>query len=153
MAEWEPKCFVYLILSSMFMPIKHWLCKSSCLIYSHSYLGLKNVVSCVFQVEIVSCSDTHLYLWTMKGQLLASINASCGPNANILCCCFTQKHEWDPRNVIITGCADGIVRVRSELQNRPEMIGLCSELYNESVLNEKSSPKTTPLCLSNKSFR
>uniref|UniRef100_A0A8C2HPE0 WDFY family member 4 n=1 Tax=Cyprinus carpio TaxID=7962 RepID=A0A8C2HPE0_CYPCA len=62
--------------------------------------------------EIVSCAGTHLYLWTMKGQLLASLNTSCRPEGNILCCCFTQKYEWDPRNVIITGSTDGIVRVR-----------------------------------------
>ncbi|KAL0178102.1 hypothetical protein M9458_026996, partial [Cirrhinus mrigala] len=67
--------------------------------------------------EIVSCAGTHLYLWTMKGQLLASLNTSCWPEGNILCCCFTQKYEWDPRNVIITGSADGIVRVRADLQN------------------------------------
>nr|XP_055025553.1 WD repeat- and FYVE domain-containing protein 4 isoform X2 [Misgurnus anguillicaudatus] len=74
-------------------------------------------------VEIVSCSDTHLYLWTMKGQLLASINASCAPDANILCCCFTQKHEWDPRNVIITGCADGIVRIWKTEYTRVQLPG------------------------------
>uniref|UniRef100_A0A8C1GW56 WDFY family member 4 n=1 Tax=Cyprinus carpio TaxID=7962 RepID=A0A8C1GW56_CYPCA len=67
--------------------------------------------------EIVSCAGTHLYLWTMKGQLLASLNTSCRPEGNILCCCFTQKYEWDPRNVIITGSTDGIVRVRVDLQN------------------------------------
>lgn len=61
--------------------------------------------------EIVSCSGTNLYLWTMKGQLLASANTPYGPEGSILCCCFTQKYEWDPRNVIITGCADGIVRI------------------------------------------
>ncbi|KAG7334069.1 hypothetical protein KOW79_002476 [Hemibagrus wyckioides] len=61
--------------------------------------------------EIVSCSGTNLYLWTMKGQLLASVNTPYGPEGSILCCCFTQKYEWDPRNVIITGCADGIVRI------------------------------------------
>ncbi|XP_072534107.1 WD repeat- and FYVE domain-containing protein 4 isoform X2 [Salminus brasiliensis] len=61
--------------------------------------------------EIVSCSGTHLYLWTMKGQLLASINTPYGPEGSIQCCCFTQKCEWDSHNVIITGCADGIVRI------------------------------------------
>ncbi|XP_060728472.1 WD repeat- and FYVE domain-containing protein 4 isoform X2 [Tachysurus vachellii] len=61
--------------------------------------------------EIVSCSGTNLYLWTMKGQLLASVNTPYGPEGSILCCCFTQKYEWDPRNIIITGCTDGIVRI------------------------------------------
>ncbi|KAJ8418170.1 hypothetical protein AAFF_G00138790 [Aldrovandia affinis] len=61
--------------------------------------------------EIASCAGAHLYVWTMKGQLLSWINTSFGPEGGILCCCFTQKYEWDSRNVIVTGCADGIVRV------------------------------------------
>uniref|UniRef100_A0A8B9LHN3 WDFY family member 4 n=1 Tax=Astyanax mexicanus TaxID=7994 RepID=A0A8B9LHN3_ASTMX len=63
--------------------------------------------------EIVSCSGTHLYLWTMKGQLLASVNTPYVAEGSIQCCCFTQKCEWDSRNVIIAGYADGIVRVRA----------------------------------------
>ncbi|XP_052429042.1 WD repeat- and FYVE domain-containing protein 4 isoform X1 [Carassius gibelio] len=73
--------------------------------------------------EIVSCAETHLYLWTMKGQLLASLNTSCWPEGNILCCCFTQKYEWDPRNVIITGCADGIVRIWKTEYTRVQLPG------------------------------
>ncbi|XP_061083702.1 WD repeat- and FYVE domain-containing protein 4 isoform X3 [Conger conger] len=61
--------------------------------------------------EIASCAGAHLYLWTMKGHLLSSLDTSFGPEGAILCCCFTQVFEWDPRNVIVTGCADGIVRV------------------------------------------
>ncbi|XP_051946182.1 WD repeat- and FYVE domain-containing protein 4-like isoform X2 [Xyrauchen texanus] len=74
--------------------------------------------------EIVSCAGTYLYLWTMKGQLLTSINTSCGPEGNILCCCFTQKSEWDPHNVIITGCADGIVRIWKTEYTRVKLPGL-----------------------------
>ncbi|XP_056616257.1 WD repeat- and FYVE domain-containing protein 4 isoform X2 [Triplophysa dalaica] len=73
--------------------------------------------------EIASCAGTHLYLWTMKGQLLASIDASCGPEANILCCCFTQRHEWDPRNAVITGCADGVVRIWKTEYTRVQLPG------------------------------
>lgn len=62
--------------------------------------------------EIASCAGPLLYLWSMKGQLLTCTDASCGPQPDILCVCFTQRQEWDPKNVIITGCADGIVRVR-----------------------------------------
>ncbi|KAK1164501.1 hypothetical protein AOXY_G14832 [Acipenser oxyrinchus oxyrinchus] len=61
--------------------------------------------------DIASCAGPFLYLWTIKGQLISSINTSCGPEGDILCCCFTQKFEWDSRNVIVTGCADGIVRL------------------------------------------
>lgn len=48
----------------------------------------------------------------MKGQLLSRSHSSCGPLPDILCVAFTQRHEWDPRNAIITGCTDGIIRVR-----------------------------------------
>ncbi|KAJ8248534.1 hypothetical protein GJAV_G00243040 [Gymnothorax javanicus] len=61
--------------------------------------------------EIASCAEAHLYLWTMKGQLLSSIDTSFGPDGSILCCSFSQMYEWDPRNVLITGCADGIIRI------------------------------------------
>uniref|UniRef100_A0A3Q3WY12 BEACH domain-containing protein n=1 Tax=Mola mola TaxID=94237 RepID=A0A3Q3WY12_MOLML len=62
--------------------------------------------------EIASCAGPRLYLWNMKGQLLADTDCSNGPQPDILCVSFTQQHEWDPRNVIVTGCADGIARVK-----------------------------------------
>uniref|UniRef100_A0A672FJ18 Uncharacterized protein n=1 Tax=Salarias fasciatus TaxID=181472 RepID=A0A672FJ18_SALFA len=61
--------------------------------------------------EIVSCAGPLVYLWTMKGQLLAHTDASCGPQADILCVSFTQRHQWDARNVVVAGCADGVIRV------------------------------------------
>ncbi|XP_041734876.1 WD repeat- and FYVE domain-containing protein 4 [Coregonus clupeaformis] len=68
--------------------------------------------------EIASCAGPVLYLWSMKGQLLTWLDTSCGSDVtscssegDILSLCFTQRHEWDPRNVIVTGCADGIVRI------------------------------------------
>uniref|UniRef100_A0A3Q3GW08 WDFY family member 4 n=1 Tax=Kryptolebias marmoratus TaxID=37003 RepID=A0A3Q3GW08_KRYMA len=59
--------------------------------------------------EIASCAGPLLYLWTMKGQLLTCTDTSCGSEADILCVSFTQRHEWDARNVVVTGCADGII--------------------------------------------
>ncbi|XP_051772048.1 WD repeat- and FYVE domain-containing protein 4 isoform X3 [Ctenopharyngodon idella] len=73
--------------------------------------------------EIASCAGTQLYLWTMKGQLLASVNTSCRSEGNILCCCFTQKCEWDSRNVIITGSTDGIVRIWKTEYTRVQLPG------------------------------
>ncbi|XP_072247156.1 WD repeat- and FYVE domain-containing protein 4 isoform X1 [Leuresthes tenuis] len=76
--------------------------------------------------EIVSCAGPLLYLWTMKGQLLTCTDTSCGTQADILCVNFTQRHEWDARNVIVTGCADGIIRIwrteytRTQLPGPPE---------------------------------
>ncbi|XP_044228580.1 WD repeat- and FYVE domain-containing protein 4 isoform X3 [Thunnus albacares] len=76
--------------------------------------------------EIASCAGALLYLWTMKGQLLACTDTSCGPQADILCVSFTQRQEWDARNVVVTGCADGIIRIwrteytRTQLPGPPE---------------------------------
>ncbi|XP_071336839.1 WD repeat- and FYVE domain-containing protein 4 isoform X2 [Trachinotus anak] len=76
--------------------------------------------------EIASCAGPLLYLWTMKGQLLTCTDTSCGPRADILCVSFTQRHEWDARNVIVTGCEDGIIQIwkteytRTQLPGPPE---------------------------------
>ncbi|XP_044069032.1 WD repeat- and FYVE domain-containing protein 4 isoform X3 [Siniperca chuatsi] len=76
--------------------------------------------------EIASCAGPLLYLWTMKGQLLTCTDTSCGPRADVLCVRFTQRHEWDAKNVVVTGCADGIVRIwkteytRTQLPGPPE---------------------------------
>ncbi|XP_078129346.1 WD repeat- and FYVE domain-containing protein 4 isoform X3 [Sander vitreus] len=76
--------------------------------------------------EIASCAGPLLYLWTMKGQLLTCVDTSCGPLADILCVSFTQRHEWDAKNVIVTSCADGIIRIwkteytRTQLPGPPE---------------------------------
>lgn len=83
-------------------------------IYYCGYLG----VNLLFfpplpQGEIASCAGPALYLWNMKGHLLTSIDASCGPQPDILCVLFTQRHEWDSKNVIATGCADGVIRVKT----------------------------------------
>ncbi|XP_059215445.1 WD repeat- and FYVE domain-containing protein 4 [Centropristis striata] len=76
--------------------------------------------------EIASCAGPLLYLWTMKGQLLACTDTSCRPQPDVLCVSFTQRHEWDAKNVIVTGCADGVIRIwkteytRTQLPGPPE---------------------------------
>lgn len=77
-------------------------------VYVH--LGL-NSISLFSKGEIASCAGPVLYLWNMKGQLLTRTDDSCGPQPDILCVFFTQRQEWDSKNVIVTGCADGIIRV------------------------------------------
>ncbi|KAM8859671.1 WD repeat- and FYVE domain-containing protein 4 isoform 2-T2 [Spinachia spinachia] len=73
--------------------------------------------------EIASCAGPLLYLWTMKGQLLTRTDTSCGPRADILCVTFTQRHEWDAKNVIVTGCADGIIRIWKTQYTRTQLPG------------------------------
>jgi hypothetical protein len=33
----------------------------------------------------------------------------------ILCVAFSQTHEWDSQNVVMTGSTDGVVRVSNEM--------------------------------------
>ncbi|KAK2824252.1 hypothetical protein Q5P01_021427 [Channa striata] len=80
--------------------------------------------------EIASCAGPQLYLWTMKGQLLICTDTSCGPSADILCVIFTQRQEWDPRNVIVTGCADGIIRIWKTEYSRTQLPGPPEELVS-----------------------
>ncbi|KAM4607468.1 WD repeat- and FYVE domain-containing protein 4 [Polymixia lowei] len=77
--------------------------------------------------EIASCAGALLYLWTMKGQLLTCIDTSCGPQGDILCVSFTQRHEWDARNVIVTGCADGVIRIWRTEYTRTQLPGPSEE--------------------------
>ncbi|XP_072483675.1 WD repeat- and FYVE domain-containing protein 4 isoform X2 [Notamacropus eugenii] len=61
--------------------------------------------------DIVSCAGTHLYLWNVNGQALASINTACGSQGDIQCCYLTEGMDWDASNIVITGSRDGIVRI------------------------------------------
>ncbi|XP_061140965.1 WD repeat- and FYVE domain-containing protein 4 isoform X1 [Syngnathus typhle] len=80
--------------------------------------------------EIASCAGPMLYLWTMKGQLLACTDTSCGPRADIHCVSFTQRHEWDARNVVVTGCGDGIIRIWRSEYTRTQLTGPPEELVS-----------------------
>lgn len=95
-----------------------WLTVVMLLLFIHHSIrkgGFLMLTACISSFlskgEIASCAGPQLYLWTMKGQMLTCTDTSCGPQADILCVSFTQRQEWDPRNVIVTGCADGIIRV------------------------------------------
>ncbi|XP_019902981.2 WD repeat- and FYVE domain-containing protein 4 isoform X2 [Esox lucius] len=75
--------------------------------------------------EIATCAGPSLYLWTMTGQLLTWLDTSCGADVtsghserDILSICFTQRNEWDSRNVLVSGSADGIVRIWRTEHNR-----------------------------------
>uniref|UniRef100_A0A4W3GTL6 Uncharacterized protein n=1 Tax=Callorhinchus milii TaxID=7868 RepID=A0A4W3GTL6_CALMI len=69
--------------------------------------------------DIASCTGTSLHLWSINGQPLASICPGQEPVAEIRCLCFTELNEWDPRNVIVTGCVDGVRVVRISALSAP----------------------------------
>jgi len=54
-------------------------------------------------------------VWSINGEELASVNTCVGRAdrmQQILCVAFSQTHEWDSQNVIMTGSTDGVARVR-----------------------------------------
>lgn len=53
-------------------------------------------------------------MWSINGEKLANVNTCLGRSdrmQQILCVAFSQIHEWDLNNVIITGSTDGVARV------------------------------------------
>ncbi|KAJ7415300.1 hypothetical protein BTVI_38683 [Pitangus sulphuratus] len=82
---------------------------------------VKDKVKCLNlrQGDIISCAGSYLYLWTVNGHLLASINTACSPTCRIVCCCFAEVMDWD--SIIITGSTDGVVRLwKAEYTNTPD---------------------------------
>lgn len=67
------------------------------------------------QGDIATCAATWLHVWSINGEELASVNTCVGRAdrmQQILCVAFSQTHEWDSQNVIMTGSTDGVARVR-----------------------------------------
>lgn len=62
-----------------------------------------------------------LFLWSINGDLIASVNTLQNSNASpnqsltiqIFCAAFSTYTEWDNQNVIMTGSSDGVVRMWS----------------------------------------
>ncbi|KAK9687952.1 FYVE zinc finger [Popillia japonica] len=66
--------------------------------------------------DIATCAATWLHLWSINGDELASVNTCVGRAdrmQQILCVAFSQTHEWDASNVIMTGSTDGVTRMWS----------------------------------------
>lgn len=64
--------------------------------------------------DIATCAATWLHVWSINGEELASVNTCVGRAdrmQQILCVAFSQTHEWDSQNVIMTGSTDGVARV------------------------------------------
>ena len=82
---------------------------------------------------IASCSSSWLYLWSVNGECLASVDTASngtGP-LQINCVCMSQANEWDTNNVIMTGSTDGVVRMYSV------------EMIRQSKTTKKSEDRLT----------
>uniref|UniRef100_A0A8C3MC64 Uncharacterized protein n=1 Tax=Geospiza parvula TaxID=87175 RepID=A0A8C3MC64_GEOPR len=113
--------------------------------------------------DIVSCAGSHVYLWTVNGQLLASTSTACSPSCHVACCCFAEVMDWDTRSIIITGSTDGVVRVEDCKRFVPtpgnkcgKHLVLCRELNPIVALTgraSRTSPAVTALAVSRNSSK
>ncbi|XP_046392591.1 WD repeat and FYVE domain-containing protein 3 isoform X2 [Ischnura elegans] len=66
--------------------------------------------------DIATCAGTWLHIWSINGNELACVNTCVGRAdrmQQILCVAYSQTHEWDSQNVIMTGSTDGVARMWS----------------------------------------
>lgn len=81
------------------------------------------------QGDIATCAATWLHVWSINGEELASVNTCVGRAdrmQQILCVAFSQTHEWDSQNVIMTGSTDGVARVRYNLNLSKNILAKCN---------------------------
>nr|XP_054773448.1 WD repeat and FYVE domain-containing protein 3-like [Lytechinus pictus] len=76
-------------------------------------LGAPVTAVCINELsgDIAICAGVYLYVWSINGDMIASVNTSTGREQQILCCAMSELVEWDTLNVVITGSSDGVVRV------------------------------------------
>ncbi|CAI9723395.1 repeat and FYVE domain-containing 3-like isoform X2 [Octopus vulgaris] len=93
--------------------------------------------------DIATCAGTYLYVWTINGEVIASVNTATARNQQIYCVAMSQMMEWDTQNVILTGSSDGVVRMWSvEFVQVPEeaKCKACSE--NSKEANRRKEDET-----------
>lgn len=93
--------------------------------------------------DIATCAGTWLHIWTINGIELASVDTAVGrPDRmqQILCVAFSQMHEWDSKNVIMTGSTDGVVRMWSmdyvQVPKDDKLVSIDSDISQEKNENE-----------------
>uniref|UniRef100_A0A1I7RU77 WD_REPEATS_REGION domain-containing protein n=1 Tax=Bursaphelenchus xylophilus TaxID=6326 RepID=A0A1I7RU77_BURXY len=68
--------------------------------------------------DIATAAGSHLYLWTLNGDPLCQVNTIdsglfSNPSSLILSLSFSTFTDWDPKNVIMCGTSDGLVKIYS----------------------------------------
>ncbi|CAK9831938.1 WD repeat and FYVE domain-containing protein 3 [Anthophora retusa] len=102
--------------------------------------------------DIATCAATWLHVWSINGEELASVNTCVGRAdrmQQILCVAFSQTHEWDSQNVIMTGSTDGVARMWSmdyvqvpAEEEKPEEVATTKEKNTKSSKNENQNEST-----------
>ena len=95
--------------------------------------------------DIVTSSGQKLFYWTVNGELLVQGNhfLKLGYKINVIV--TSEFCEWDPRNVIITGSTDGVVRIWSveyaKVPNYPKKL----KKYDHLSMEKPKSRSNTPI--------
>ncbi|XP_043249922.1 WD repeat and FYVE domain-containing protein 3 isoform X1 [Colletes gigas] len=102
--------------------------------------------------DIATCAATWLHVWSINGEELASVNTCVGRAdrmQQILCVAFSQTHEWDSQNVIMTGSTDGVARMWSmdyvqvpAEEEKPEEVATAKEKNTKLNKNENQNETT-----------
>ncbi|XP_043271793.1 WD repeat and FYVE domain-containing protein 3 isoform X2 [Venturia canescens] len=94
--------------------------------------------------DIATCAATWLHVWSINGEELASVNTCVGRAdrmQQILCVAFSQTHEWDSQNVVMTGSTDGVVRMWS--MDYVQVPAEEEETHEAPVENERKQQSST----------
>ncbi|XP_044260057.1 WD repeat and FYVE domain-containing protein 3 isoform X2 [Tribolium madens] len=93
--------------------------------------------------DIATCAATWLHVWSINGDELANVNTCVGRAdrmQQILCVAFSQTHEWDSLNVVMTGSTDGVTRMWSI-----EYVQVPDETNTNVEPKHQSPAKPTPI--------
>uniref|UniRef100_A0A183C1L8 Uncharacterized protein n=1 Tax=Globodera pallida TaxID=36090 RepID=A0A183C1L8_GLOPA len=69
--------------------------------------------------DIATASGAWLFLWTINGTPLASVNTAdsgglfSNASSLVLCITFSMSNDWDENNVVLCGTSDGLVKMYS----------------------------------------
>ncbi|XP_018321850.1 WD repeat and FYVE domain-containing protein 3 [Agrilus planipennis] len=99
--------------------------------------------------DIATCAATWLHIWSINGDELANVNTCVGRAdrmQQILCVAFSQTHEWDSQNVIMTGSTDGVVRMWSiDYVQVPDEKSNSSSKNDQNIKKAKDKPPMSPV--------
>ena len=100
--------------------------------------------------DIVTSSGQKLFYWTVNGELLVQGNhfLKLGYRINVIV--TSEFCEWDPRNVIITGSTDGVVRIWSveyaRVSNYPRKLKKFDHLSIDKPRSRPNTPDVKAEC-------